>query len=219
MTMAALFSPGRLITFEGGDGVGKSLQQNRLAQRLQQAGLAVLCTREPGGTPLAEEIRQLLLHGANSVRSQESELLLLLAARADHLQQRILPALQQGTWVLCDRFVDSTWAYQGHGRGMDLAWLELCHQRFCGNVLPDRTLLLDLDPQIGLQRSRKRAPAGQQADHFEQQHLSFHQRVRSGFLQLAAQHAARIRIIDATRSIEQTTDQIWEEIRVLLPNP
>ncbi|MBF0114884.1 MAG: dTMP kinase [Magnetococcales bacterium] len=214
--MSASVSPGRLITFEGGDGAGKSLQQNRLAQRLQQAGRTVVCTREPGGTPLAEGVRQLLLHGANGGCCPESELLLLLAARADHLQQRILPALQQGTWVLCDRFVDSTWAYQGYGRGMDLAWLQLCHQRFCGNVLPDRTLLLDLDPQLGLQRARQRAPA--MADHFEREQVDFHQRVRSGFLQLAAQHAGRIRIIDAARSIDQTAEQIWEEIHALLPN-
>ncbi|WP_130469866.1 dTMP kinase [Candidatus Magnetaquicoccus inordinatus] len=215
--MSTFSHTGRFLSFEGGDGAGKSLQQRMLAQRLRELDIPVLSTREPGGSPLAEEIRHLLL-AADSMRSPETELLLLLAARSDHLQQRILPTLQQGVWVLCDRFLESTLAYQGYGKGMDLSWLYQCHQQFCAALLPDRTLLLDVDPTLGLQRSRNSRPPDEPLDYFEQQQLAFHQRVRDGFLHMASQQPQRIRRIDASQTIDAVAERIWEEIRVLLPH-
>ncbi|MBF0400084.1 MAG: dTMP kinase [Magnetococcales bacterium] len=208
--------PGRFITFEGGEGAGKSTQIERLARRLRDRGLEVVSSREPGGSPLAEEIRHWVVRGEPGAIAAKTELLLMLAARVEHVQQRILPALQRGAWVLCDRFVDSTWAYQGYGRGMDLTMLHQWHHWTVDGLLPDRTLLLDLDPVIGLQRAgRDNHPESR----FEQEALAFHQRVRQGFLCLAQAAPDRYRVLVAAQAITQLEEQIWMAVHDLFPDP
>ncbi|MEO5363193.1 MAG: dTMP kinase [Magnetococcus sp. DMHC-8] len=207
--------PGRLITFEGGEGSGKSTQLTRLAARLRGRGLAVVTTREPGGCPVAEEIRHWLLRGKPGAITVKTELLLMLAARVEHVHQVIEPALRQGAWVLCDRFLDSTLAYQGYGRGMELAALHHWHAWALGTLLPHRTLLLDLEPAVGLARAGGVVPTGQQRDRFEQEDLAFHHRVRAGFRALAEAAPGRFRLIDATAGLEQVEQQIGVAIHDL----
>ncbi|MBF0438577.1 MAG: dTMP kinase [Magnetococcales bacterium] len=198
----------RFITFEGGEGAGKTTQIRLLADRLQAAGAGVVVTREPGGCLMAERIRELLVTGQPGDLEMRSELLLILAARIEHIRQRIRPALARGEWVLCDRFSDSTLAYQGYGRGLEREQLEMLNQFALDGLEPERTFLLDIDPAIGLVRAgENRQPI---ENRFEQEHLAFHQRVRAGFLALAAQHAARIRVIDATLDAQQVASAIWE---------
>lgn len=184
---------GRFITLEGGEGAGKSTQRAAIASALRQAGRKVLETREPGGSPGAEEIRKLFVRGDPARWDRETEALLVFAARRDHLQRLILPALEQGQWVICDRFVDSTYAYQGYGRGVDMECLRSLY-RFCADDLaPDLTLLFDLPPEAGLLRAAERGST----ERFEALDLEFHRRVREGFLLLAAQEPERIALVDA----------------------
>ncbi|MBF0460226.1 MAG: dTMP kinase [Magnetococcales bacterium] len=199
---------GRLITFEGGEGAGKSTQQGLLAHRLRARGLEVVTTREPGGCPLAEEIRRWVVHGQAGTITARTELLLLLAARVEHVHQVIWPALQRGAWVLCDRFLDSTLAYQGYGRGLDLVLVQQWHTWAVGSLLPDRTLWLDVAPAIGLARVGLVRPAGWAQDRFEQETLAFHQRVQDGFQTLAQASPDRIRRVDAALAPEQVANQI-----------
>lgn len=181
------------ITFEGGEGAGKSTLIRKLAAWLGSLGLQVVTTREPGGTPLAEQIRHLLLQNQDSSMNSRTELFLLLAARADHTDRVIIPALAAGKIVLCDRFHDSTIAYQGGGRSQDSAQLE----QFCAfssaSLEPSLTLLLDVDPSIGLERARRRR---QRLDRLEQEDAVFHAEVRKAFLQQAEQSPSRIRLLD-----------------------
>lgn len=213
--MASTPASGRFLTFEGGEGAGKSTQLMRLAQGLRERGLPVVTTREPGGCLLAEEIRRWLVQGEPGALTAKTELLLILAARVEHLRQVILPALQQGAWVLCDRFLDSTLAYQGYGRGMDLTELRHWHTWALGNVVPDRTLLLDLDPEIGLARAGRLHPETR----FEQEGLAFHQRVRRGFLALAQAAPERFRILDAAQDPSGVENQLGRALHDLFPNP
>jgi len=186
---------GRLITLEGIEGVGKSTQRDALAAWLADAGAEVVVTREPGGTPLAEQVRGLVLHAGGEVVSGRSELLLMFAARSIHLDNRILPALHRGAVVLCDRFTDATYAYQGAGRGVapgDIAALERLTLQ---GLQPDLTLLFDCPVEIALSRVRGRGTAG---DRFESEQASFFERVREEYLRRAALAPERIRVIDAT---------------------
>ena len=214
--MSSLACSGRLITFEGGEGAGKSTQQGLLAHRLRARGLEVVTTREPGGCPVAEEIRRWLVQGQPGALTAKTELLLLLAARVEHVHQVILPALQRGAWVLCDRFLDSTLAYQGHGRGLDMAVLREWHVWAVGALWPDRTLWLDVPPAIGLARVGRARPAGHAQDRFEQETLAFHQRVRAGFYALAQASPDRIRRLDATQTPAQVAEQIGMALHDLL---
>jgi dTMP kinase len=190
--------PGRLITFEGGEGAGKSSQTERLAAALTRAGVAVLVTREPGGTAGAEAIRELLLKGSPERWLPLGETLLLLAARVDHVERRIRPAMAAGQWVLCDRFVDSTRVYQGIAGAVGIELVERLQQATIGDLAPDLTLILDVPVEIGLAR-RATTKAG---NRFEGKGASFHQRVRDGFLQVAAGDPARCRVIDAARDAD-----------------
>lgn len=205
-------SIGKFITLEGGEGVGKSTNLHFIRQLLQQRGVTVTLTREPGGTEVAEKIRSLLLdHGQESI-VPVAELLLMFAARAQHLQHVILPALQRGEWVLCDRFTDSTYAYQGGGRNMDnktIAWLEQAVQ---GDLRPDMTLMLDAPVEIGMQRAGRRG----QADRFESERREFFERVRNSFRQRAADNPARYRVIDASLPLEAVQAQITAVIDSLV---
>lgn len=199
------------ITFEGGEGAGKTTLINRLAGTLQNRGYAVVKTREPGGSKLSETIRNLLLnHDAEIKISTMAELLLFLAARAQHLEEVIKPALKSGTMVLCDRFNDSTVAYQGYARGLGMAEVETLCKLVCQDVMPDMTLFLDIDPEVGLDRSRfsaKENAASGHVDRIESEKMSFHDRVRQGFLQIAKQNPGRFHTLDASLP----ADTVFEE--------
>jgi dTMP kinase len=189
---------GRLITFEGGEGAGKSTQIEHLAAALGAAKIEVLVTREPGGTPGAELIRELLVEGPPDRWLPLTEALLLQAARHDHVVRRIAPALAAGRWVLCDRFMDSTRVYQGVAGGVGEAVIDALHATVFGNLRPDLTVILDVPVATGLGR-RRGAPGGQR---FEQMTAAFHERVRAGFLALARAEPERCTLVDATRPIE-----------------
>ncbi len=188
---------GRFITLEGIEGAGKSSLQRGLAAALEARGIAVCATREPGGTPLAEEIRAVALNRRATGMPATTELLLMFAARAAHVAERIAPALARGEWVLCDRFTDATRAYQGAGRGIASGTIEALARIAHPGLAPDLTLLLDLPPETGLARARQRQAGG---DRFEDEALEFFGRVRAGYLQLAEREPQRFRVLDATRS-------------------
>ncbi len=189
---------GKFITFEGIEGVGKSTQVALAAQWLRARGVEHLITREPGGTPLAEKIRDLVLVPRAEVLPPMAELLLMFSARAVHLHNLIEPALQAGQWVLCDRFTDATFAYQGAGRGIDPQSIATLERLVQAGRQPDLTLLLDLPVESGMQRVAQR---GQQQDRFERERVDFFERVRQGYLQRAKDAAQRFRIIDASAEI------------------
>ena len=186
---------GRLITFEGGEGAGKTTQIERLAGALRDAGIDALVTREPGGTPGAEQIRTLLLEGAPERWLPLTEVLLLLAARHDHVVRRIAPALRAGHWVLCDRFIDSTRVYQGIAGAVGEAVIARLHDVILGDLRPDLTVVLDVPVALGL--GRRRAAAGEHR--YEQMASAFHERVRDGFLAVARAEPERCMVIDASR--------------------
>lgn len=207
---------GAFITLEGGEGAGKSTQRTALAAALRAAGLAVEESREPGGSPGAEEIRELLVHGAAGRWDAETEALLVFAARRDHLRQRILPALAAGRWVVCDRFADSTYAYQGYGRGLALPALRALYDFTAGDLRPDLTLLFDLPVELGLQRAAGRKGA---AERFEGLERAFHERVRAGFLEMAAAEPERFVVLDATQPPEAVTQAMLAAMRERLGAP
>jgi dTMP kinase len=190
------------ISFEGTEGVGKTTLITRLAEHLRGQGIEVVLTREPGGTPLAEQIRQLLIATNDEAMSADCELLLLFAARAQHLSQVIEPALARGAWVLCDRFIDSSFAYQCGGRGLPADNIELLVQRFVSR-LPDRTLWLDAPIEVGMARAAQRAAL----DRFEQERADFFERVRAVFADRASAEPQRIARLDATLSPDQVLAQ------------
>jgi len=195
---------GKFITLEGGEGCGKTTNIKFIEQRLVAQGISVVITREPGGTPLAENIRQLLLDKQQEAIAEETELLMMFAARAQHIKHVIAPALAQGQWVLCDRFTDSSYAYQGGGRNMDnksIAWLEAFSQQ---QIRPDLTLLLDVPVEVGMSRARQRGAL----DRFELEKMEFFNRVRDCFLEIAVQQSERVKLIDATQDLSQVQNNI-----------
>jgi dTMP kinase len=200
----------RFITFEGGDGVGKSTQVGALERHLAARGRAFLSTREPGGTPLGKLIRKALLEVGNRPIGLPTELFLYLADRAQHVRDVIIPALESSKIVLCDRYTDSTVAYQGYGRGIDLKTLRKLNQFADCGVKPDLTLLLDCPVEIGLSRIGKRMTKSVDVsqDRFESEKAEFHERVRAGFLALARAEPERFHIIDASRSVMEVTQEI-----------
>jgi len=189
----------RFITVEGIEGVGKSTHMAFIQQWLEARGVTVETSREPGGTPLAEQIRDLLLSPRTENMPEMAELLMMFAARSVHLENRIRPALEQGRWLLCDRFTDATFAYQGAGRGMDTARIAELERTVQGSLRPHLTLLLDAPVEIGLGRARARG----EADRFEQEAVEFFRRVRKGYLSRAEADPGRVRIVDASGSLEQ----------------
>ncbi len=195
---------GRFITLEGGEGVGKSTNLAFIEQWLEAQGLQVVTTREPGGTALGEAIRGLLLDHRQQAMCDDTELLLMFAARAQHLAEVIRPALAQGRWVLCDRFTDATYAYQGGGRGIDVARIADLEQWVQGELRPDLTLLLDLPVDTGLARAGQRS----EPDRFEREQVDFFDRVRQRYLAIAAAEPARVAVIDAARPLEAVQDQL-----------
>lgn len=192
-------SQGRLITFEGGEGTGKTTQIGRLADFIRMAGREVVLTREPGGSEGAETIRRLLVSGDTARWLPMTEALLHYAARCEHLDKVILPAMARGAWVLCDRFADSTMAYQGWGHGLEHSAIERLHDLVVGKFSPDLTFILDLPPDVGLERARVRAGA---EDRYERMDPAFHVRLREGFLEIARREPGRCVVIDAREDID-----------------
>ncbi len=206
-------SPGKFITFEGGEGTGKSTHVAALATRLHEAGRAVLQTREPGGTPEAERIRALLVSGDADRWSPQAEALLNYAARDHHLRTSIRPAMERGTWVLCDRYTDSTRAYQGAAGRVDGELLDALESHIVGDTFPDLTFVLDLDPRVGLERAAERAaPPDEKEDRFEGKGLQFHQQLRQAFLDIAGAHPERCVLVNADKSREEVAEFIWDTV-------
>jgi dTMP kinase len=192
------------VTFEGPEGSGKSTQIQLLHQALKGRGFAVVCTREPGGTPISEQIRAVLHDLKNVGMSPEAEVLLYSASRAQHVAQLIRPALERGEVVISDRYAESTLAYQGYGRGLDLDMLKTITAFATGGLYPDLVIYLDLDVQLGLQRKLRDQQQGQgEWNRMDQQDIAFHRRVREGYLKMAGQDRERWLVIDATRSVEE----------------
>jgi dTMP kinase len=203
-------SQGRFITFEGGEGAGKSTQLKRLAARLEAQGRAVVATREPGGSSGAESIRELVLKGSADRWSPVTETLLMYAARRDHVERVIRPALAKGAWVVCDRFADSTRAYQGAAGGTDPALIAALETHILEATRPDLTLIFDLPVEVGLERAHRRAGAEMR---FESKGQAFHERLREGFLAIARAEPGRCAIIDAIGSLEAVEARVWAAVR------
>ena len=196
---------GKFITVEGTEGVGKSTNMDYILKLLQDKGVEVVQTREPGGTPLAEELRSILLANRDEPFNPTAELLTVFAARAQHLNEVILPALNDGKWVLCDRFTDATFAYQGYGRGLSIKHIEELEQLVQGDIRPDKTFLLDIDVEVGLARASARA----ELDRFENEKIEFFHRVREGYKVRVEKMPERYAVIDAGQSLEQVQKDIF----------
>lgn len=203
---------GKFITLEGGEGVGKTTNLAFIKEYLQQHNISVVVTREPGGTVLAEKIRHLLLDKDSEMISEQAELLLVFAARAQHVKLVIEPALARGEWVLCDRFTDATYAYQGGGRAMRISTIEWLENLVQGALRPDLTILLDAPVEIGLERVRERGAF----DRFESEKVSFFEQVRRAYLLQAELHPERIRLIKANQPLVDVQRAIVDVIRTLL---
>ena len=201
---------GKFITIEGTEGVGKTTNIEFIQHWLNRRGVEFVSTREPGGTPLAEEVRELLLTPREEKVGDSTELLLMFAGRAQHLDQVILPALDSGTSVLCDRFTDASYAYQGFGREMDCSLIAELEQIVQGDLRPDLTLILDIPVEIGLKRASERSAP----DRFEQEQIEFFDRVRQGYLKIAEENPERCAVIDASQSL----DEVQASIEVVLEN-
>ena len=202
---------GCFLTFEGGEGAGKSTNLDYVRQRLEAAGIPLLLSREPGGTALGEKIRGLLLDPDNKGLGSDTELLLMFAARAEHLSRVIRPALERGTWVLCDRFTDATYAYQGYGRGIARERISVLEDWVHSGFQPDITILFDLPVALGIQRAGQRG----ELDRFEQEDVSFFEAVRAGYLERARAYPQRFRIIDASpelTAVQRQLDAVIEEL-------
>jgi dTMP kinase len=200
---------GRFITVEGIEGAGKSSNLEFIKHLLETAGKEVLYTREPGGTPLGEEVRSLLLGHRHTGMADDTEILLMFAARAEHLEQKIKPALEAGIWVLCDRFTDASYAYQGGGRGIDKERIRALEEWTHGDLRPDLTLLLDLSVEIGLERAGKRS----EPDRFEKEEIKFFESVRQAYLQIAWNEADRVKVVDASTPLYEVQARIADVIR------
>ncbi|MES5485962.1 dTMP kinase [Bradyrhizobium sp. INPA03-11B] len=215
MAEAAVQRPslrGRFITFEGGEGSGKSTQIRKLAERLDTAKLRAIVTREPGGSPGAEIIRHLVLSGMGKLLGPEAETLLFAAARDDHVRTVILPALNQGIWVLCDRFFDSTRAYQGQLGQVSPELVNAMQRVTIGDLKPDLTFILDVPVEVGLQRAAARR-GNASADRFEAEGIKFHQDLRDAYRRIAAEEPERCVLIDATADPDTVTARIWAALR------
>ncbi|HHY89805.1 MAG TPA: dTMP kinase [Chloroflexi bacterium] len=204
------------ITFEGPDGSGKSTQVPLLAEYLRQQGFDVLTTREPGGTRIGDQVRAILMDMENTAMRPNTEILLFLAARAQHVAEIIRPHLEKGGLVLCDRFGDSTLAYQGYGHQVDLGILRQMLRFATGGLQPDLTLLLDVDVETGLQRRRR---GGDEWNRLDASELAFHRRVREGYLEMAAAEPQRWRVVDASRPVEVVQSAIRAAVSAALPAP
>ena len=206
---------GRFITFEGGEGAGKSTQAELLAERLRKLAIGVVVTREPGGSAGAEAIRHVLLSGAAKPLGPEVETMLFAAARDDHIQSTIRPALAQGKWVICDRFIDSTRVYQGTLGEVDAKLIRGLERLMVGEAMPDLTVILDLPAGVGLKRAAGRRGKGK-ADRFEDEQLEFHNKLREAYRRIAESEPQRCVLIDADRAKKKIADEIWSIVNARL---
>ena len=198
---------GKFITFEGGEGAGKSTQITFLKETLLARGHRVLQTREPGGTKNSESLRELILHPPERVWSPMTELLLHFASRHEHIENFIVPALQDGRWVLCDRYIDSTIAYQGYGKGIDVTLIQKLHAFIQNDLNPDLTFIFDIPVEVGLSRAQRRGTS----DTYENMDLSFHQNLRKGFIEIARNDPNRCYIVDGTAKIDNIRRNILKK--------
>jgi dTMP kinase len=207
---------GTFITFEGPEGSGKSTQMRMLAARLRETGRDVLESQEPGGTPIGQQIRRVLLDSKNRELGPTTELLLMFAGRAQNVDQWILPALAQGRTVLSDRFTDSTLVYQGVARGLGSEVVYEVDRIACRGLVPDLTLVIDIDTETGLDRARRRAQSIQDVEtRIEEADLSFHRKVRDAYRQLASDEPRRVRLIDGSRAPQAVAEDVWEAVEAL----
>jgi dTMP kinase len=202
---------GRFITFEGGEGTGKSTQSRLLAKRLRGMAIDVVQTREPGGSLGAEIIRHVLLSGAAKPFGPEAEAVLFAAARADHIKTIIAPALKQGRWVICDRYIDSTRVYQGAAGNVDPRFINGLERLTVGDIVPDLTIILDIDVKTGLERAALRR-SGQKVDRFEDERVEFHMKLREAYKEIAAANPERCALIDASGTPEAVAFAIWKAV-------
>ena len=202
---------GRFVTFEGIEGCGKTTQLARLAERFRGEGVRVTTTREPGGTELGRQLRAILLRPTETPMCAMAELMLYAADRAQHLTEVVQPALDRGDVVLCDRYIDATLAYQGHGRGIDLAAIHDLHRRPPLDLRPARTILLDIDAEAGLSRARRRddGVVAEREGRFEAEEIEFHERVRGGYLELARCEPRRFRVVDGSDAADEVARRVW----------
>jgi len=205
-------SVGKFITIEGGEGAGKSTNISFIKDYLEQHKLDVVLTREPGGTPLSERLRDILLDKNETEMSSDTELLLMFAARSQHLTEVILPAIKKGKWVICDRFTDATYAYQGGGRGIDFDRIAALESWVQGDIRPDMTIIFDLPIEVGLSRASNRS----QPDRFEQESIDFFTRVRNAYLQRANQNPERYAIVDAEPDLEVVQKKLLQVLETLV---
>jgi dTMP kinase len=210
-------APGLFVTFEGGEGAGKSTQIRLLAAALRERGMTVLTTREPGGSKGAEAVRHVLLSGAAEPFGVRMEAILFAAARSDHVEQVIRPALEEGTIVLCDRFMDSSRVYQGMTGNLEQPFMDALERIAINCVVPDCTIVFDLPAAIGLERARKRAGASERPDRFEREELETHEKRREGFLDIAEREPLRCRVVDAAQEQEAIAAQVLAIVEPLLP--
>jgi len=203
---------GLFITFEGVEGGGKTTNISFVTEIIRKSGRQILITREPGGTSIGEAIRNILISKEYPEMHYITELLLMFAARSEHIQRKIRPALEQGIWVLCDRFTDASYAYQGAGRGVDSEKIKLLENLVQESLRPDITFLFDLEANIGLARAQSRG----ETDRFEQQHIDFFNRVRSKYLEMAKAEPQRYRIIEAQHALKQVQQQVSEKLEEIL---
>ena len=208
-------SGGRFITFEGVEGSGKTTQISRSAARLRSLGWVVLETREPGGTSVGEQIRDIMLNRGNQQLTAQTEALLVMAARSQHVEEVLRPALAAGVLVLCDRFADSTLAYQGYGRGLNVPSLRRLNRLATGGLTPDMTIVFDVPTTVGLRRRR----AHREVNRLDMESISFHERVRKGFLQLARDEPRRVKLVDSGGPPEEVSDTVLDLIEEVLKRP
>jgi dTMP kinase len=216
--MREIIRKARFITFEGIEGCGKSTQVRRLAKKMNALGIPVVSTLEPGGTPIGQGIRKILLDARNRNLSPLAELMLYAADRIQHVREVILPALERGTWVLCDRYADATEAYQGWGRKQDRRMVRRLNSLATQGLVPDRTILLDLDVEKGLSRAlrRNRATPHEGQDRFEKEEISFHREVRKAYLHMARSHPERFIVIDADAAVDEVEETVFRHLTPLL---
>jgi len=203
---------GKFITVEGIEGAGKTTCMQVLTDVIEQQGISAIHTREPGGTDLGEDLRNLLLGHKHTGMSDDAELLMMFAARAEHIAQKIKPALDAGNWVLCDRFTDATYAYQGYGRGISLEKISGLENWVQGELRPDLTLLMDLPVEMGMERAGKRSAP----DRFESEAWDFFERIRQGYLSIAAEQSSRVKVIDASQDLHDVQEQVRAAIEAFV---
>lgn len=207
-------STGMFITIEGGEGAGKTTLINRLSHTIQEKGVKVLTTREPGGIPIAEQIRSVILDSRNTAMDGKTEALLYAASRRQHLVEKVLPALNNGYMVICDRFVDSSLAYQGYARGLGMEEVWSINRFAIGDLMPHLTVYMDINPELGLARVRNASEQeNREVNRLDLEQLSFHQKVREGYLQLAERYTDRIVTVDASRSADEVFCEVLNAVR------